>query len=114
MEIVLPRETHAAVNLNSAIADGPASIARVHFGDRDRNGSVVSIFFERPCGVISCRAGTFSFEIHVRALMLYGLEHSNRLAELLSHFCVVHGNLERALHAPYHFGNQGSRGNVER
>src|SRR5271155_1510222 len=99
MEIVLPRESHATVNLNSAIADGAASIARVHFCDRYCDGSVGSIFFERPGCVIGRGTRTFSFEVHVRALMLYGLEHPNRLAELFSHFCVVDGNIERALHA---------------
>src|SRR5689334_10863205 len=37
VKIVFPSETHAAVNLDAAIADGPGGVAAVHLGDGNGN-----------------------------------------------------------------------------
>ena len=52
VQIAFPREAHAAVNLDPAVADGAAGVARVHLGDRHRHGRVGRPLLQRPCGVI--------------------------------------------------------------
>ena len=91
VNIIFPGESHAAVNLNAAIADGAGGVTRIHFGDGNGLGCVRRIFFERPSGVVNGGAGALSFQIHVRALVLDGLEHADGLAELFAGLGVFDG-----------------------
>src|SRR5271154_3689499 len=86
VKVVLPSESHAAMDLNAAIADGASGVAGIHFGDRNSDGGVRSVFFESPSGIVNSGTGTLGFEIHIGALMLYGLEHADRFAELFARF----------------------------
>src|ERR1700739_311035 len=51
MEVVFPGESHTAVDLNAAVANGAGSIARVHLRDRDRKFSVLRALIDGPAGV---------------------------------------------------------------
>src|SRR5271155_2086689 len=113
VNIVLPGEAHAAVNLDAAIAYGAPGIAGIHFSNGDGGGDVGSVFFQSVTGIVNRGAGTFRFEIHIGALVLHGLEHADGFAELLARFCVFDGDIERALHAADQFGGEGSGGDVE-
>src|SRR5277367_350446 len=114
MNVVFPRETHAPVNLNATVADRASRIAGVHFGDGDGGGRVGRVFFERPAGVIDSGTRTLGLEIHVRALVLDGLEHSDGFAELFSRLRVFDGDVERALHAANEFGGERGGGDIQR
>src|SRR5216684_1365234 len=52
VKIVLPREAHAAVNLDATVADGAAGVAGIHFRDGNCDCRVRGIFFERPSSVV--------------------------------------------------------------
>ena len=100
MKIVFPREAHAAVDLDTAIADGPGGVAAVHFGDGNGDRRRRRIFFERPTGIVRRRTGALGFQVHLRALMLDGLKDSNGLPKLFSSLGIFDRNVEGPLHAP--------------
>ena len=68
-----------------------ASLA-VHLGDGNGGRCVRRVFFERPSGVVHGGTGAFGFQIHVGALVLDGLKHSDGLAELFSGLGVFDGD----------------------
>src|SRR5580704_5541966 len=113
VHIVLPGETHAAVNLDAAIANRAGGVTRVHFGDGNGGRCVRGIFLERPSGIVHRRAGTLGFQIHVCALVLDGLKCTDGFAELFAGFGVFYGDFERALHATDQFGGKRGGGDVE-
>src|ERR1700691_6284528 len=113
VDIIVPSEAYAAVNLDAAIADGARRVARVHFSDRNGDGCVRRIFFERPSGIVHRGTRAFGFQIHVRALVLHGLEGADGLAELFTRFGVFDGDVEGALHAADQFGTERGGGDVE-
>src|SRR5260370_17563115 len=100
MNIVLLVEPHAAVRLNPTIAIAARGLTRIHFGGANRRCRVRSILLKSPRGIISRRPRALRFQIHVGAMVLHCLEHSYRLAELLSAFVVFDGGCERSLHSP--------------
>ncbi len=113
MKIVFPRETHAAMNLNASVADGAPCVAGIHLGDGNRGRRVRRVFFQRPPGVVHGGTRALRFQIHVRALVLHSLEHSDRFAELFAGLGIFDGDIECPLHTADHFGSQRSGGNVE-
>lgn len=113
VEIVLPGEAHATVDLDAAVADGAGGVAGVHFGDGDGGGSVGRILFEGPAGIVDGGTGAFRFEIHVGALVLHSLEHADGFAELFPSFGVFDGDVESALHAADEFRGESGGGDVE-
>src|ERR1700675_4065009 len=108
VHIVFPGETHPAMNLDAAVANGTGGVAGIHLGDGNGGGCVWCVFFERPSSVVDSRAGALCFEVHVGALVLHGLKHADGFAELFSSFGVFDGDVEGALHAANQFG--GERG----
>jgi len=113
VEIVFPRETHAAVNLDPAIADRTTGIAGIHFRDGNGGRCIRGIFFQCPPGVVHGGTGALCFQIHVRALVLHGLENSNWFAELFASLGIFHGEIECPLHSANQFGSQSGSGDVE-
>src|ERR1700678_1396978 len=113
VHLIFPSETHAAVDLNAAIADGAACVARVGLGNRNRDGYFRRIFFEGPGRIVSGGSGAFGFQIHVSAMMLHGLKHTNGFTELFSHLRVFDSDGEGALHATDHLANERRDGYVE-
>src|SRR5258706_8703634 len=78
------------------IANAPRGIAAVHLGDGDGGCCVRRVFFQRPAGVVHRGTGALGFQIHVRTLMLDGLEHSDGLAELFSSLGILDRHIERS------------------
>src|SRR5580698_2929567 len=113
VHIIFPSEAHAAVNLDAAIADGTRRVACLHFSDRNRDACVRRVFFERPSCIVHRGTGAFGFQIHVRALVLHGLERADGHAKLFARFGVFDGDVEGALHTADQFGTEGGGGDVE-
>src|SRR5580704_7689499 len=113
VNIVFPGETHPAMNLDAAVADGAGGIAGIHLGDGNGRDRIRRILFERPSGVVDSGAGTLGFEVHVGALVLDGLKHADGFAELFSSLGVFDGEVEGAYHAANHVGGERRGGDIE-
>src|ERR1700735_4711 len=98
VQIVFPREPHAAVNLDATVADCAGGIAGIHLGNGNGSRCIGSFFFQRPARVVHCGTGTLGFQIHIGALVLDCLKRTNRFAELFPSFGVFDSNLEGSLH----------------
>src|ERR1700691_4648657 len=98
MNVVFPSESHAAGDLDATVADRAAGIAGVHLGDGNGSRCIRGFFFQRPPGIVHGRTGTLGFQIHIRALVLHGLERADRFAELFPSLGVLHRDIERPLH----------------
>ena len=101
------------MNLDATVADGAAGIAGIHLGNGNGSGRVGRVFSQRPSGIVDRRAGALGFQIHVRALMLHRLEHSDGFAELFPSLGVFDRNVQGPLHAADQFGSQSGGSDVE-
>jgi len=83
VEIVLPGEPDAAMDLHAAVADFAALVGAVSLCDGDCPGRIRRGGGQGPGREGRCGAGAFGEEEHVGALMLHRLETADDLSKLL-------------------------------
>ena len=112
MEVVLPGEANAAMNLHAVVADLAPFVGAKGFGNRDSGAGVGRTRGQSPRGKQGRRAGALGVEQHVGALVLHGLKAADGLSKLLPCFGVFHRGFEDPLHRPNGFRADGDGGNL--
>src|SRR5216683_6022027 len=82
MKVVLPGEPDPAVHLHTAIAHFAISVRAEGFRYRNRIARLGCVLGQSPGRIIGRRARALSHQQHVGALMLNGLESTDRATEL--------------------------------
>src|SRR2546426_8756215 len=83
VEVVLPGEADAAVDLDGVAADLARGIAHVGLADGRGHGGVLGASVERPRRVVHGRMRVLRRHQHLGAAVTDGLEGADRLAELV-------------------------------
>src|SRR3569832_1016134 len=94
MQIVLPREADAAVDLQTVARNEALAFTRSRICHRSGDGPTVVVLRDRQRGVVTQRRRLLDLEVHVGEAVLQGLERSDRLVELLALLGVLEGLLE--------------------
>src|SRR3954453_10845193 len=96
VQVVLPRESDAAEDLQRRRRHAPAGVRRVRLGHRRGERRLVGRVVERPGAEQHRGARALGLEQHLRARVRDGLEDADRTAELLA----IARMLDRHLHRP--------------
>ena len=106
VRVVLPREADATVDLNVLRGAVEERLGAEGFGERRGDGQLVIELLSGPGGVVRGGLGRLDVEQHVGALVLDGLERSDRSAELHTMLGVVNRVVEHTLSPTHLLGGQ--------
>src|SRR6476661_7853854 len=84
VQVVLPRETYSAVDLQSAGTHLPTGVGRIGLCHRRRQRELVRRRLSGPARVVDERAGALDLLEHVSAGVRDGLVRADRPVELLA------------------------------
>ena len=107
VEVVLPGEADAAVDLDRGVGDAPAGVGGVGLGHRGGQRQRLRLGVGRPGGAVDGRARVLGLEQHLRAAVGDRLVGADRAAELLAVFGVLDRHLHRPLGDPGRLGGEG-------
>ena len=96
VQVVLPGEADAAVDLQRAARDVDRRVGRVGLGAVGRHVGVLGVVVERPRRPVGDRARALGLEEHLRAGVRDGLVGADRAAELLALLGVLDRGLRHA------------------
>jgi len=114
VHVVLPGKADAAVDLDCFRRHVLRHVGCVRLCHRHRGRRFRAFGIDGPARVVGQRARVLDRDHHIDALMLDGLERSDRLAELHARLGVFDRHVERALRRPDHLGRQPRSCDVER
>ena len=97
VEVVLPGEADAAVDLDRGVGDAPAGVRGVGLRHRGGQRQRLGLGVGGPGGVERRRAGVLGLQQHLRAAVGDRLVGADRAAELLAVLGVLDRHLERPL-----------------
>src|SRR5688500_5341225 len=97
VQVVLPREADAAVDLERGPRDTTPGVARIRLPARGRQRRRLRLVVERPRRPVDRRAGALDLEQHLRARVRDRLVRPDRAAELLALLGVGYRHLHRPL-----------------
>ena len=113
VEVVLPGEADAAVDLDRGVGDPPAGVGGVGLGHRGRQRQRLRLGVGGPGGAVDGGARVLGLEQHLRAAVGDRLVGADRAAELLAVFGVLDRHLHRPLGDPGRLGGEGDAEAVE-
>src|ERR1044072_248654 len=97
VQVVLPGEADAAVDLQCRTRDSATGIARVRLRARDRQWRGLRLVVERPCRPVDGRSRALDLEHHLRAGVRDGLVGPDPAVELLALLRVLDRHAPRPL-----------------
>ena len=106
VEVVLPGEADAAVDLDRGVGDAPAGVGGVGLGHRGGQRQRLRLGVGRPGGAVDGRARVLGLQQHLRAAVRDRLVGADRPAELLAVFGVLDRHLHRPLGDPGRLGGE--------
>src|SRR6267143_2584270 len=109
MKVVLPGKPDPAVHLHTAIAHFAISVRAEGLRYRNRAARLGCVLGQSPRRIIGRRARALSHQQNVGALMLNGLESTDRTTELLTRLRKLDGRVKHPLHPANHLGTQRDR-----
>ena len=113
VEVVLPGEADAAVDLDRGVGDAPAGVGGVGLGHRGGQRQRLGLGVGGPGGAVDGGAGVLGLQQHLRAAVRDRLVGADRAAELLAVFGVLDRHLHRPLGDPGRLGGERDAEAVE-
>ena len=113
VEVVLPGEADAAVDLDRRVGDAPAGVGGVGLRHRGGQRQRLGLGVGGPGGAVDGGARVLGLQQHLRAAVGDRLVGADRAAELLAVFGVGDRHLQRPLGDPGRLGGERDAGAVE-
>ena len=106
VEVVLPGEADAAVDLDRGVGNAPAGVGGVGLRHRGGQRQRLGLGVGGPGGAVDGGAGVLGLQQHLRAAVGDRLVGADRAAELLAVFGVLDRHLHRPLGDPGRLGGE--------